>query len=166
MNWRQAFLLQAESDYRVLQSLENTDGVEDCHRLHYLQMMSEKLAKGYLADDQSDGDSRKATHAALVRLLQTIKSMPYVRQRLRMEDTQRFNAYIKAMLPLAEQIQALAPAIAGFEAPNPEYPWLDKASGSVVVPCQYEFRPFSSSNRQMIRLMSLLHDLLLIGPSL
>lgn len=166
MNWREAFFQQAQSDYRVLCKMEDDGEIEESHRLHYLQMMTEKLAKGYFADLSPDSPPPKATHAALVNLLQMLKQLSHVRRRLGMEDAHRFTAYIDSLLPLAGQIQSLAPAIAGTQAPNPEYPWYDKASKSVLTPCQYPFTQFSTCSRQMMRLTALIRQLLLIGSDI
>ena len=47
MDWRTAYLEQAKSDYAMLLKL-NRDEAPLCHRLHYLQMTTEKMAKGFL----------------------------------------------------------------------------------------------------------------------
>lgn len=45
-DWRTAYFCQARSDYETLQLLEEA-GAPFCQRLHYLQMATEKLAKGF-----------------------------------------------------------------------------------------------------------------------
>ena len=72
MNWRDAFIAQARSDHAIFERL-NTPGVEHCHRLHYLQMVSEKLAKGILTRP-TQFDPPEPTHAVFVRLLRVLKT--------------------------------------------------------------------------------------------
>ncbi len=46
MDWRTANLTQARSDFEMLQTLSRQQA-PPCHQLHYLQMSTEKLAKGF-----------------------------------------------------------------------------------------------------------------------
>ncbi len=46
MDWREAHFKQARSDYELLQVLMR-ENAAFCHQLHYLQMATEKLAKGF-----------------------------------------------------------------------------------------------------------------------
>jgi hypothetical protein len=55
MSWRDAFFVQAWSDYAVFEIMDDNN-YPRCHVLHYLQMTTEKLAKGYLCHF-SVGDS-------------------------------------------------------------------------------------------------------------
>lgn len=48
MTWREAFLNQARSDAEIRRLL-NRERTEYSHQLHYLQMVTEKLAKGLAA---------------------------------------------------------------------------------------------------------------------
>ena len=45
MTWSEAFILQARSDYAIFKSLGGSPDTPECHRLHYLQMATEKLTK-------------------------------------------------------------------------------------------------------------------------
>src|SRR5882724_6463098 len=47
----QAFIAQARSDWLVYRVLTESAEVPLCHRLHYLQMACEKLAKAYRLRD-------------------------------------------------------------------------------------------------------------------
>lgn len=49
----------------------------------------------------------------------------------------QLRAEFKQLLPLAYEIERLAPALAQ-DGPNPEYPWFDK-SGQVFAPVDYLF---------------------------
>lgn len=46
-DWRSSYLTQAKADYAIFRLLEKENSPL-CHRLHYLQMTTEKLAKGLL----------------------------------------------------------------------------------------------------------------------
>jgi hypothetical protein len=128
MTWRDAFLRQARSDYAVWQKL-GTPGVEYSHRLHYLQMVAEKLAKGLLCDPGS-ATPPAPTHAAFVRLLQVLKTRPEIRRQLGYTDASVFKRFLDSLLDLGAKIEGLAPSAAGFAHPNPEYPWRDSNSGN------------------------------------
>jgi hypothetical protein len=52
MTWRDAFLKQAHSDYSVYKKL-NELRLPLCHKLHYLQMATEKLAKAYQCNNRN-----------------------------------------------------------------------------------------------------------------
>jgi hypothetical protein len=136
MNWREAFLIQAWSDYEVFKKL-NGDDLPPCHRLHYLQMASEKLAKGFLC--KGNDHPPKKTHFALVRFLQTSKHNPKWIKRLGYEGQNQVCASkIDGLLPLAEKIERLAPQGGDIERINPEYPWLDN-EGMVNCPARCSF---------------------------
>ena len=47
-DWRSAYFQQAHSDYRLFQKIAIQEDVPLCHKLHYLQMTTEKMAKGFL----------------------------------------------------------------------------------------------------------------------
>jgi hypothetical protein len=78
-SWREAFYLQARSDYDLLLLL-NEQGAPLCHRLHYLQMATEKLAKGFQSDPATNNRPIRS-HAAFVRFMQLAKSRPELRSR-------------------------------------------------------------------------------------
>ena len=157
MNWRRAFLRQAASDEAVRRLLDRA-GVERCHRLHYLQMVVEKLAKGLLTK-AGDPDPPPPTHQAFVRLLQVAKNRPDVRHHLGYVDTASYLAFINSLLPLAAQIEALAPSAAGMGRPNPEYPWRDPVTTIVIAPADHPFLEFDPRNPQMRKLAILMEVL-------
>lgn len=47
MDWRTAYFEQAQSDYKMLLKLVADDDVPLSDCLHYLQMATEKMAKGF-----------------------------------------------------------------------------------------------------------------------
>lgn len=111
----------------------NENGRPLCHQLHYLQMATEKLAKGFLCDP---GNKRPPqVHNVLVCFLRIAKSRSEFRQASQMTKSQ-FTSFINGLLPLADAVEKLAPA-AGPDKPNPEYPW--RAGGSVISPLDYTY---------------------------
>jgi len=161
MDWREAFFCQARSENKIM-TLLNARGVEYSHQLHYIQMVTEKLAKGFLAK-AGRAEWQQTSHAAFVTMLRTIKGRPDVRTQLGYKDSQSFNRYIDSLLPLADKIEKLAPALAGTTRPNPEYPWKDRGSSDVLVPAGFAFPEFDPSDPVMVKLMNLIRQLLHIA---
>lgn len=159
MTWREAFLRQARSEHQLLRRLNDPE-VEYSHRLHYLQMVAEKLAKGFQCDPDAK-DPPPTTHNAFVRLLQTFKGRPDLRKQLGYTDASVFRAFIDSLLGLAAQIERLAPSLAGTQ-PNPEYPWVD-SSGDVIAPVDFEFPLFDPRDPKMIKMERLLDALVRIA---
>lgn len=157
MSWKSAFLAQAASDNRIRHLLDDVT-VPYSHRLHYLQMATEKLAKGWLATEGNPAPP-VPTHSGLVRLLQTLKGRPDVRRELGIRDASVFRAFVESLLDLADQIESLAPSAAGFGRPNPEYPWREPATGLVVVPAEFAFPAFDPRGAKMVKLDRLIDDL-------
>lgn len=159
MSWRTAFLAQARSD-AAIRRLLNRERTEYSHQLHYLQMMTEKLAKSLLA---SAGPDPPATdHAAFVRCLQVLKGRPELRRQLGYQDRAIFRKYIDSLLPLARQVERLAPNFAKTSQPNPEYPWQPAPDAPVITPAEYRFPGFDPLKPQMIKLVDLIERLLRI----
>jgi hypothetical protein len=149
MNWRQAYFCQARSDYDVFRTL-NDQRQPLCHKLHYLQMASEKLAKGFLCDPNGANPHRR-THYAFVNFLKVSKGRPDLRNRLGYgHNYKAYSAYIDSLLPLAERIEKLAPVGGDFDTMNPEYPWID-ARGDVICPANYNFPDFGKTELAQIQ---------------
>lgn len=114
---------QAQSDHVVFVLLRN-QGIADCHSLHYLQMVTEKIAKAHF---WRRGSPPPMDHAAFVRFMRYFGQIPRNnRERIadlftftRFDD---FQAWIRTVLPLAYELERLAPTLAQA-GPNPEYPW-------------------------------------------
>lgn len=163
MNWREAFFAQARSDNEVRKILEVGE-LEYSHQLHYLQMTTEKLAKGLLTDsDQSDPP--ELSHVAFVKCLQVIKNNPGIRRRLGYDSARVFSQHINSLLPLADQIEKLAPGAAtGVRAtePNAEYPWKPFGGGpnDVIAPCKHEFTELLPTSPKIVQLILLVENLL------
>lgn len=142
MSWRDPFLQQAQSDYDMFRRLNDPD-VPFCHRLHYLQMATEKLAKGYFCNGSSDPPPK--THFVLVRLLKTIKGRPEIWEKLGYgRQYLAFSSYIDSLLDVAGKIEQLAPVGGNFDKLNPEYPWLE--NGQVQCPVQYTYSEFRQTD--------------------
>jgi len=161
VNWREAFIRQAKSEHALLRRLDRPD-VEYSHRLHYIQMVTEKLAKGFRANP-SDPNPPPTTHHALVRLLQTLKGRPEVRRQLGYSDAAVFRAFIDSLLDLADQVEQLVPGAANTTQPNAEYPWRDPKTGEVFAPIDYAFPLFDPRNPRMIKFERLLDALVNIA---
>lgn len=114
---------QAKSDHEVL-IIVRRNGIAQCHTLHYLQMVTEKLAKAYF---WRSGAAPKRSHAGFVHLLRFLGQ-------IRQADRERvaalfafsryadFQNWMRSVLPIAYELERLAPALAN-DGPNPEYPW-------------------------------------------
>jgi hypothetical protein len=161
MDWREAFLKQARSDFQMMEQLAKS-GAEACHRLHYLQMATEKLARGWGASPGSP-EPPPMTHIALVRLLQQIKGMPWVCRKLGYDDHRVFSSFVKSLFGVAGKVQGLVPSEAGYDQPNPEYPWRNRGTNTVYSPCDFEFEEFNPRDVRLKRLVQLVRDLLRIA---
>lgn len=117
MWWRQAC-----SDLEIWRLLR-TQRVAACHQPHYLQMVAEKIAKAYF---WRSGLALPKSHAGLVQFMRRLSAANLAERATiaaaftfhRHSDMQQ---WINANLPLAYQLERLAPALA--LGPNPEYLW-------------------------------------------
>jgi hypothetical protein len=158
MGWHEAYLAQARSEYAVLRRL-NSPGVEYAHRLHYLQMVTEKLAKGM----QTPAGSTKAaakSHIHFVRMLQALPTLTWVWRKLGYPNARAFRSLIGSVLSMAWKIERLAPDQAGLTKPNPEYPWVDLSSRRVYAPAEYKFPEFDPNDPRMAKIERLIEGLL------
>ena len=135
MIWSEAYFLQARSDWQVYQTLQRQP-VPECHSLHYLQMAAEKMGKAFLIAGGNAPASVHTSHRAFVRFLQVFAHNPDLQKQLQMTRTQ-LRAHIRALLPIADEIERLAPALA-HGGPNAEYPW-ETPAGTVHAPATYKF---------------------------
>ncbi len=140
MNWRDAYFIQAWSDFEVFREM-NRSRHPLCHRLHYLQMATEKLAKGFFCESSGRAPARK-THFAFTRFLHYSKRRKGLHDRLGYERNRAaYAAYIDSLMAVAEKIENLAPVGGSFDKFNTEYPWKD-ADGVVRCPARYDFSEF------------------------
>jgi hypothetical protein len=135
--WRQA---RADHDAFVLLRRE---GGAHCHSLHHLQMVTEKIAKAYF---WRSGLPPPKSHAGFVQFLRFLGQ-------IRQNDRDRianlfsfrrfadFQAWIHTVLPIAYDLERLAPDLAG-DGPNPEYPW--PHAQPRTAPVDYHFAVWAS----------------------
>jgi hypothetical protein len=134
-HWQIAFLKQARSDWEAYQRTSPAVWPA-CHRLIFLQMASEKLGKAALIASHSTLETITQSHAAFVMFMRVAGNNQKLQKALGMKKAQQ-RAQFKALLPLAYEIERLAPTLAQ-SGPNPEYPWKD-ASGNILAPTDYPF---------------------------
>lgn len=145
-DWRNAFLRQAQSDFLTFE--KQLRDAPACHRLHFLQMASEKLAKAILA---RPGQRPPAKHNAFAGM---IKAMPQaVARAIGLETNSQIISLRKELLPCARELEELAPS-GGVDKPNAEYPW--QGPRGVVSPLDYNFRLLSPNNAPMKKLIKLI----------
>ena len=131
-----AYAQQSRSDFAVYQ--KHLQGVEECHRLHYLQMACEKIAKAYrLRDPVSFSPDDLYSHVVFSKFIVIfLKSVP-VRSRYRVQEAKRrqMERYART---LALEIEKLAPAVDREQTPeNAEYPWI--IGDTVFAPCLHRY---------------------------
>jgi hypothetical protein len=122
-NNQQCWWEQAQSDHAVLVVLRGK-GVAPCHQLHYLQMVTEKLAKAYF---WRSGDAPKKSHIGFAPFMRALQHVPKVdRQRIAdifaFQRFEGFRSFARNAMPLVYDLERLAPALSN-NGPNPEYPW-------------------------------------------
>jgi len=163
MTWAEAFILQARSDYAIFKSLGSSPDTPECHRLHYLQMATEKLAK-YHACLGTTGAPKK-THSALVSLLRQLPNMPQIRHSMGYSSNPAtFTTYIKSLLPVATVIEELAPVGGDLHRLNAEYPWVD-GGGNLRCPHTYTYPELRRMQPQYLKFLKLMDRLFLDAES-
>jgi hypothetical protein len=149
MDWRDALLVQARSDFEML-TLLRSQKVPFCHQLHFLQMATEKLGKGFAT--APNGDQPAKVHRAFVGFLRSAKSNVQLQRACNCGPGQ-IDAYLASLLPSARLIENLAPSNAG-DGPNPEYPW--QTPKGVVAPADYAFSSLEFNVRGMVNMLKFL----------
>ena len=113
------FLIQARTDFTVFEMFRKDPVLPACHALHYLQMATEMIGKAHAWKHGRPGN----THRAFVSFLRSLSTNRQAQKRLGFEGrNQNWEHLIRKSIPLAEQVEDLAPALSP-DAPNPEYPW-------------------------------------------
>ena len=104
-----------------------------CHRLHYLQMATEKLAKAYFT-------TLPKKHLGLMKLLAALATNARAVTPLGFASLADLDAWVTSVAAVGDAVERLAPALAGA-GPNAEYPWPPKAEITAPVdhPFQVEF---------------------------
>lgn len=136
--WAEGFATQARSDWQTYELFAAKEGLAPCHRLHYLQMACEKIAKAYrLRLKGVDIEGLLVRHIGFDKFMSAYFESPAMKQAYRGKDEARRAVATRCRL-LAEQVEKLAPAVDKIASPaNAEYPWAE--GETVVVPCAYAF---------------------------
>lgn len=141
---------QVKSDHEVVRILLESRTAQ-CHVLHYLQMVTEKLGKAYY---WRDGTPPPKVHRSFVRYLQLLNA----RSKSDRERIARFFGFpnadsLRAWIAKASQwaydLERLAPALAGDHGPNTEYPWPTQAP--TQAPATYRFALYDQLIRHSYR---------------
>lgn len=155
-SYQQLWWQQARSDHEVFVLLRR-QGVAACHTLHYLQMVTEKLAKAYF---WRSGTPPPRSHAGFVQFLRFLgHARGSDRERVanlfsfkRFDD---FQQWLRGVLPIAYELERLAPDLAN-NGPNPEYPWPHQVPE--FAPVLHDFQVWRSlTSRQGRDLMRVIH---------
>ena len=149
MDWRDALLVQARSDFEMLQFLRR-HAAPFCYQLHFLQMATEKLGKGFAT--ASGGLQPSKVHRAFVGFLCSVRSSARLRQACQCGPGQ-IDAYVGPLMPQARLIEDLAPSIAN-DGPNPECPWRQPLG--VTAPVDYQFLNLQFDGRGMVNMLKFL----------
>lgn len=157
-SWANAYVEQGASDWRMYERLLNENWreppVESCHVLHYLQMSTEKLGKGFLLAAGARLRDVNTSHEAFVQYLETMTRNHGLCELLDMTPS-RLERHIGDLIPLARDIERLAPQLSG-SSPNPEYPWRDEVSSEVYTPARYVFELLEEMMERGQRLANLI----------
>ncbi|MFM2219372.1 MAG: hypothetical protein RL240_3690 [Planctomycetota bacterium] len=143
---------QAACDYEAYDRMRR-QGFAKCHKLQFLQMSTEKIAKAYF---WRNGKAPPKTHAGFVQFLRFLATIPNERDRIaglfafrRFTD---FQTWIYSVQPIAYALERITPDLAN-NGPNPEYPW--PHSAPQFAPAKYDFEVWSqlenSNGRHLMR---------------
>ncbi len=121
-------------------------------------MVTEKLGKAYF---WRTGRPSRKSHASFVRFLQTLDDrkepdLTRIVKLLGFRRAEDFGNWIPTITPLAYELERLAPALAGDNGPNPEYPW--PRAAPVYAPVSYAFGVWTQltetgRGRQLLRVI-------------
>lgn len=136
--WGGAFARQAKADFEAWKRLQGITGIAQCHKLHFLQMACEKLAKGHLCKAGADPYRLQSSHAYLAKNLPIIARQELVRISGKRPD--EWDYVLRQIRHLARKIEILSPSVDddGKRPDNCEYPWEDSA-GKLHVPAEHTF---------------------------
>ncbi len=154
-DWRSAFAAQARSDYKLFRRLCQLEGVENCHRIHYLCMVTEKVAKAFLTNGRTQPQT---SHYVFTKFLKaanqnrTLRNVCGYKNRL-----SAFRGYLEGIKKTAQEVENLVPK-SDCQAPNPEYPWLLRTSKLghktiVEVPAEYNFKTIDLKSPKVLKML-------------
>lgn len=136
--WAGAFARQAKADFATWNKLQGEIQVPKCHKLQFLQMACEKLAKAHLCRTGSDPHSLQASHAYTAKILPLIARERLIRAGKKPASPQTYP--LPQIRHLAREIELLAPAVddGGNRPDNCEYPW-EASPDWIIAPTEYDF---------------------------
>jgi hypothetical protein len=121
-NWKTGLLAQAKSDYAMYQKLEKEQAAR-CYRLLFLQMATEKLAKGMVSDGT---EPPELSHRAFVSFIkEEARTTESVRIACGFLDKAAYICFLRGIQGIVKFIEDLHPR--GVDKFNPEYPWEHRA---------------------------------------
>ncbi len=141
--WSRAFALQGQSDLDAYEYLDRNKDLPVCHKLHYLQMAAEKLAKAYeltqIKTEKSLNDlTKRHTGAPIGKFVKSYfkqRRGPALEKAGKSDQLQTIAAKLEG---LANEIEKHQPAVDKEKSPqNVEYPWSDGIR--ILVPSEQPF---------------------------
>jgi len=159
-SFQEVWWQQAKSDHEAFLLIRG-QGIAQCHSLHYLQMVTEKIAKAYFWRSGSPPPQKHTGFPTFLRFLGQIRA----HDRDRISELFTFRRYsdlqkwIRAAIPIAHEIEHLAPALSS-DGPNPEYPW--PHAGPEFAPSKHNFAIWptltSGRGRDLMRVIQIAVD--------
>ena len=149
-DWRSSYLEQAKSDHAMFSLIRNQAPL--CQSLHYLQMATEKMAKGFLT--RPHGPRYGRTHDAFVRFMRASKTRPEFQTASRFTRSSQFVAYVDSLLDIVQRIEDLSRD--GEDHPSPEYPW--EVNEVIVIPLEHPFTELALDGPKMVKLLQFTDD--------
>ena len=146
---------QAASDFEIFELMRRVDQAQ-CHKLHYLQMASEKIAKAYF---WRENKAPAKKHLMFVKFV-TYLAQPHMDSRDRVANifafshVDSFRTWVFNLVPLAYDLEHLQPQLAN-EGPNCEYPWPHSAPKLNPVGFNFPIWPklTEQKGRELVRLI-------------
>jgi hypothetical protein len=136
-DWQRAYARQARADFETWEKLQERSDIPLCHKLQFLQMACEKLAKAHRVETGTDPDSVQRTHAVFAKAFPPIAKYHYARMG---RSPARYDPQRGPMRQLAREIELLSPAVNDDERrhDNCEYPW-ELQNKQLRVPAEFSF---------------------------
>ncbi len=166
--WKKAFAKQSKSDLKVYELLCRNPDIDTCHRLHYLQMHLEKIAKSYLwmqSEERDDLPNFYTSHKVIAKVLPLLVKK-YWRKAgyLKSPDKEK----LKRIIDICTDLDYLAPSVDDDKRrpDNCEYPWpsFDDNKKVIKVPSEQRFpverRIYSRDGIMLLKISSYLCGML------
>jgi hypothetical protein len=136
-DWQRAFARQALADLDTWDRLQHSPDLPQCHKLHFLQMACEKLAKAHLLETVRDPYAIQRKHGYVAKTLPLIATDQFARRTGK--RPKRYDFLLRQIRHLAREIDLLSPAVHGDRRrpENCEYPW--ERDGTLCIPADYTF---------------------------